>query len=152
MPTDIQTLKSLDLFGELTSEELNQIAPIIHPVKVSEGELLTQRGEPATAFYVVLKGNFIISFKDGRAFTLHERGDIIGWSTIVTPFRYTGTAVALTDGEALTLQGDDFLQVIQGESSIGDKIINKINPIIAERVPYFSRDKAPRELPRAEAE
>ncbi len=152
MPTDIQTLKSLDLFKELTSDELNLIAPIIHPVKVNEGELLTQRGEPATAFYVVLKGNFIISFKDGRAFTLHNRGDIIGWSTIVTPFRYTGTAVALTDGEVLTLQGDDFLQAIQGESSIGDKIMNKINPIIADRVPYFSRDKAPREIPRAKAE
>jgi CRP-like cAMP-binding protein len=142
MPTDIQTLKSLDLFGELTSEELQQVAAIIHPMRVSEGEILTQRGEPAQMFYVVLKGNFMISFKEGRAFTLHEQGDIIGWSTIVTPFRYTGTAVALTDGEVLTLQGDDFLQVIQGESSIGDKIMNKINPIIAERVPYFSRDRA----------
>ncbi len=152
MPTDIQTLKSLDLFEELTSEELTQIAPMIHPMKISEGELLTQRGEPATVFYVALKGNFIISFKDGQAFTLHNRGDIIGWSTIVTPFLYTGTAVALTDGEVLALNGDDFLQVIQGESSIGDKIMSKINPIIAERVPYFSRDKARRDLPPAETE
>ncbi len=143
MPTDIGTLRSLDLFSEFTEEELKALSPLIHRVRVTEGEILTQRGEPATNFYIVLSGNFMIAFNNERAFTLHRRGDIIGWSTIVTPFRYTGNAVALTQGDALVLRGDEFLRLIQADSVIGDKIMNKINPIIAERVPYFSRDKAP---------
>ncbi len=140
MAIDTQTLKSLGLFSELDSEELDRTAKLIHPMRVMEGEVLALRREPAQMFYMIMKGNFMVSFKEGKAFTLHQRGDIMGWSTIVTPFRYTGTIVALTDGEVLAINGDEFKVFIQGDSSVGEKIMNRINPIIAERVPYFSRE------------
>jgi CRP-like cAMP-binding protein len=83
----------------------------------------------------------MLYFKEGRAMTLHKEGDIMGWSTIVTPFQYKGTAVALTDGEVLSMSGQEFLQLIQGNSSIGDKIMKKINKIIAERMPFITGPK-----------
>ncbi len=142
MPTDTKTLKSFSLFAELTEEELKTLAPVIHPMPVTEGEVLMRRRAPAENFFIVLKGNFMISFREGKSITLHDRGDIMGWSTIVTPFQYTGTGVALTDGEVLCLSGDEFLRIIQGDAALGEKIMKRINPIIAERVPYFSRESA----------
>ncbi len=141
MPTDIDTLRSLDLFSELGDTELETVAALFHPLWVKEGEILIRRGETASAFFIVMEGNFMISFKEGRAITLHRKGDVIGWSAVVTPFRYTGTAVALTDGRVLTMAGDEFSRLIQSDAALGDKIMNKLNPIIAERVPYFSRSE-----------
>ncbi len=141
MPTDIDTLRSLDLFSELGETELETITALFHPLWVKEGETLIRRGDTASAFFIVLEGNFMISFKEGRAITLHRKGDVMGWSAVVTPFRYTGTAVALTDGRVLTMAGDEFSRLIQSDSALGDKIMNKLNPIIAERVPYFSRSE-----------
>ena len=138
MSTDIQTLKSLDLFADLNFGELEQIAPLMHLMKVTEGEVLTRKGEPARTFFIILSGNFMLSFNEERSFTLHNKGNIIGLSTVVTPFRYTGTAVALTDGLVLLMQGQEFLRLIQSNSALGDKIMRKINKIVSERMPYMT--------------
>jgi CRP-like cAMP-binding protein len=136
MSTDIQTLKSLDLFADLNFGELEKIASLMHMMKVTEGEVLTRRGEPARTFFIVLSGNFMLSFKKERSFTLHNKGNIIGWSTVVTPFQYRGTAIALTDGLVLSMPGQEFLRLIQSDSTLGDKIMRKINKIVSERMPY----------------
>jgi len=138
MSTDIQTLESLDLFADLNFGELEQIAPLMHPMKVTEGEVLTRKGEIASTFFIILSGNFMLSFKEERSFTLHDKGDIIGLSTVVTPFRYTGTAVAFTDGMVLLMQGQEFLRLVQSNSALGDKIMRKINKIVSERMPYMT--------------
>ncbi len=138
MSADIQTLKSLDLFADLNFGELEQIAPLMHLMKVTEGEVLTRKGETARTFFIILSGNFMLSFKEERSFTLHNKGNIIGWSTVVTPFRYTGTAIALTDGLVLSMAGQEFLRLIQGDSALGDKIMRKINKIVSERMPYVT--------------
>jgi len=136
MSTDIQTLKSLDLFADLNFGELEKIAPLMHSMKIAEGEVLTRKGEPARTFFIVLSGNFMLSFKKDRSFTLHNKGNIIGWSTVVTPFQYRGTAIALTDGLVLSMPGQEFLRLIQSDSTLGDKIMRKINKIVSERMPY----------------
>ena len=136
MSTDIQTLKSLDLFAELNFGELEKIASSMHLMKVAEGEVLTRKGESARTFFIVLSGNFMLSFKKQRSFTLHNKGNIIGWSTVVTPFQYRGTAIALTDGLVLSMPGQEFLRLIQSDSTLGDKIMRKINKIVSERMPY----------------
>ena len=138
MSTDIQTLKSLDLFADLNFGELEQIAPLMHLMKVTEGEVLTRKGEPAGTFFIILSGNFMLSFNEERSFTLHNKGNIIGWSTVVTPFRYTGTAIALTDGLVLSMPGQEFLRLIQSNSALGEKIMRKINKIVSERMPYMT--------------
>jgi len=138
MSTDIQTLKSLDLFADLNFGELEQIAPLMHLMKVTEGEVLTRKGELARTFFIILSGNFMLSFKEERSFTLHNKGNIIGLSTVVSPFRYTGTAIALTDGLVLLMQGQEFLRLVQSNSAIGDKIMRKINKIVSERMPYMT--------------
>jgi len=80
----------------------------------------------------------MLSFKEERSFTLHNKGNIIGLSTVVTPFRYTATAVALTDGLVLLMQGQEFLRLVQSNSALGDKIMRKINKIVSERMPYMT--------------
>jgi CRP-like cAMP-binding protein len=138
MPVDTETLKSLDLFADLEHRELEQIAPLIHPVRITEGEEIMRRGDKAHSFHIILSGNFMVEFEEGRAMTLHSQGDIMGWSTVVTPFRYRGTAIALTAGEVLTMAGRDFLQLIQSNSALSDKLMKKINTVVAERKPLFS--------------
>lgn len=138
MPTDISTLESLGIFNELDSDELEELGSLFHSMRITEGEVLTRRGDPAHTFYIVLSGNYMIYFKGGKAFTLHDRGDMIGVATIITPFRYRGTTVALTDGEALTMAGDKFLELIQSNASLGDKLIQKLNAVIQQRAPMVN--------------
>ena len=135
MPPDIKILKTMDIFSDLSTDELAALSTFIHPMYVTEGEVLTQRQESAHTFFVVLKGNFLVSFKDDRGITLHNRGDILGWSSLVSPFRYTGTSVALTDGEVLTLASQDFQNLAASHPDTCENLLLKINNIVSKLLP-----------------
>ena len=138
MPTDISSLKSIPLFSGLESEELEKISALMHPMHVKEGETLTRRNDAAHTFFVALRGNFLLTFKEDRSFTLHKRGDFMGWSTVVTPFHYRGTTIALTDGEVLTMAGQDFQELLRANAALSSKIMKKINDIMSERMPFIT--------------
>jgi CRP-like cAMP-binding protein len=136
MPASLELLKTIEMFSTFTQEELEKIAPLVNPMKVMEGEILAKRGYRARTFFIVIKGNFMLSFENGKAITLHNTGDIMGWSTLITPFTYKGTVIALTDGEVLALPGQEFYLLLQSDSELSSKIMNEINSIIASRTPY----------------
>jgi CRP-like cAMP-binding protein len=138
------TLESIDLFDALEPEELKQVQAIAHPVQVAEAEILTRIGAPARTFFIVLSGNFMIAFKGGRAITLHDKGKIMGWSAVFTPFRYKGTTTALTEGEVVSIPGDKFLGLIQSNAALGNKIMNKISTIASERM-FFAQSADPQD-------
>jgi CRP-like cAMP-binding protein len=80
----------------------------------------------------------MIHFKGGKAFTLHGKGNVIGMSTMLEPFDYRGTTVALTDGEVLFVSGDKFNELIQGNARLGEVVMRRLNDVIAQRMPFFS--------------
>jgi CRP-like cAMP-binding protein len=137
MPVDITLLESLEFFADLDREYLGRFAASMNCLKVTEGETLTRMGDVAGAFFIVLDGNFMICFKNDRAVTIHEKGEIVGWSAAVAPFQYTGTTVALTEGEVLALDDADFLDMIRQDSGLGDVMMKKLGPTISTRASIF---------------
>jgi len=140
MTVDIGLIESLDIFAELKHAEIEQIASLMHKTTVTEGEVIARRGDSANTCFIVLSGNFMISFNKGRAITLHNKGDVMGCSAVVAPFNYTGTATALTNGEVLSMPGQDFLSLIKSDPALSDKIMKKINGIISYRSPFLTGD------------
>lgn len=137
MATDVQTLQSLELFKELNGDELEKIANLATPFRVQEGEVLTRRNDLAHTLYVVLSGNYMIYFRGGQAFTIHDRGEIIGMATLMTPFYYRGTTVALTEGEVLSIPGDKFQELVQSDSGLAETLMRKLSGLISHRLPFF---------------
>jgi len=141
MPVDTNILTTIDFLAELTPEEIQQINPLVSFEKVIEGEILTNRNSPAHTFYINLTGNFMLSYEDGRAITLHNKSDLMGLSAVLTPFHYTGTVTALTEGEVLSIPGQDFLRLVKENDLLGDKIMTKIHQLAAERAVFLSEPK-----------
>ncbi|MDM8538502.1 hypothetical protein QUF70_17235, partial [Desulfobacterales bacterium HSG17] len=87
---------------------------------------------------ITLSGNYMIHFKEDRAFTIHDKGNVVGMSTVITPFQFQSTTIALTDGEVLSIPGDKLLELIQGNSSLGDKIMHRLNDVAGQRAWYIN--------------
>ncbi len=136
MVTNIEKIKSINLFSNLKKEDMEQVISLMETNKVYEGEVFMQRGEPALTFYVVLSGNYMIHFAEEQSFTLHNQGDIIGWSSIITPFFNTATGTALTDGELLCLHGKKLYNLLKNNPDMHYIFMKKINKIIAEKMAY----------------
>lgn len=133
MSVQTSTLSEIELFAELEADELATLAPLFSLVKVTEGEALIRRNAPASTFYVVLSGDFMLVFEGDKAITLHGRGQIIGMSIVFSPLRYKSTGVALTDSEVLAIGGDDLLGLIQENAELGDKLLKQIHHKLSER-------------------
>ncbi len=136
MHFNLDKVQTIKLFEELSPEELDEIFPLLHPMRVIEGEQLFRQGDKAHTFFVVMTGNYMLYFDDGRAFTFHHQGDIFGWSTVISPFQYTASVVALTEGEILRIPGEEFFQLLQGNVSLGDKLMKKIDAIVSQRLAF----------------
>ncbi|MFY9705102.1 MAG: cyclic nucleotide-binding domain-containing protein [Desulfobacterales bacterium] len=141
MPVEVQTIETLAFFQGLSYVELEQFASLLKSRSVKKGEILLRQGTPAMTFFIILSGTFTVSLEKGRAYTLDKKGTVIGWSTVIAPFEYTGTAMAETDGEVLSISSNDFFQLIQSNNALGKKIIAKIDKIASERRALSLKEK-----------
>ncbi len=133
MPVEPQLLEQLSFFKDLKLEELEEFASLLSPLAVKKGDVVIQEGTPALTFYIIYKGRFKISSEQGPGMTIDQKGEIMGWSTVVAPFQYRGTVKAISDGELLYISSRDFMTMIQGNNELGEKVVRKINKVAAER-------------------
>jgi len=138
MPVDATILQPLGFFKDLSQSEIEEFASFLSPMAVKEGDIIIRKGTSALTFFVILSGSFEVSFEKDRSITLDKRGEIMGWSTVVYPFHYTGTVKAMTDGDLLCISSRDFFQLIQTNNVLGEKIMKKINKLATERRAVFS--------------
>jgi CRP-like cAMP-binding protein len=138
MPVDAQILQSLGFFKDMNQRELEDFASLLVARTVKKGEVIIRKDTPALTFFVILSGSFEVSFENGRSITIDKRGEIMGWSTVVYPFHYTGSVTAVTDGDVLSISSREFFQLIQANNVLGEKIMKKINKIAMIRRAAFS--------------
>lgn len=133
MPLDAKTLEGLDLLAGLRPEEIEQVRLIAATLKVIEGEVLTDREASARTLYINLTGNFLLSYEDGRATTLHARGTPMGLPSLLPPFRHTETTTALTVGEVLFVSGEALRQLLQESPELGARLLPRLHQAAAQR-------------------
>lgn len=130
---DTGRIKQLQIFKDLSPEEWAEIYPLLDHIHVIEGEQLVREGERARSLFIILRGHFMIYYRDGRAITVNQRGDIIGWSSVISPFQYTANVTALTNAELLCISNEKLVEMVQGNAALGTKLIKKINEFIHTR-------------------
>lgn len=133
MPVDFQVIEPLDLFQGLKLEEVEEVAALLNHKDVKAGEVIIRKGTPALTFYIILSGAFEVSSDTGLSITVDQKGEIMGWSTVVAPFEYTGTVKALENGNLLYISSQDFVQLIQSNNELGEKLMKKIQVVATER-------------------
>ncbi|MBU0993481.1 MAG: cyclic nucleotide-binding domain-containing protein [Proteobacteria bacterium] len=138
MLREIEILKSMALFSTLDPDELEKIAGLLHPLKINKGQVLTEEGDVARDFFIILSGKYKISSKTGHEIILRHTGDFIGWATIIAGPKYLGTGVALAQGEVLKLSGQDFMRLLQSDADLGNKIMKKGSDLASSGKPFVN--------------
>jgi len=134
----VHELRKYDIFLDLDPSELAALARIADVVHASEGETIIKEGQPASTFYVMDQGNLMVAFNDGRALTLHGRGEVVGWSAIIHPTHYTGDVICLTDCSFISFPGSELLRLIQSNVAMGTKIMRMVSGRVANRIPFLA--------------
>lgn len=130
----IDRLRKVDILQGLLEEELQSIAPFFEEEDVAAGKTLCKEGGSAERLYVLEQGRVSISSKKSGQYDIDTHGKIVGWSFLVPPFLYTGSAITVTPYKVLVIKSPDFYYVLHKEPKMGMKVINNLAQVIASRL------------------
>jgi CRP/FNR family transcriptional regulator, cyclic AMP receptor protein len=104
---------------------------------VRPGEFLFHEGEAADRFYVVRSGRVAIQMRlptEGVVLDTAREGDVVGWSWLVPPYRWTfdarateGTSVIAFDGACLRAKCDE-------DPGLGYALLQRVVQVMSARL------------------
>ena len=110
----LEFLSRIDLFADLTIEEVFDIIDAIHALTCREGETVFEQDDPGDAAYIVESGELGV-FKDGEGCTVRVAtlgaGAVFGELALLDGARRSATVRALTDCHLLRLDRVEFDQL-----------------------------------------
>lgn len=134
MFNEINILRTMPIFKNIEIGKLEKIFNLLHLVKVKKGDVLIKEDDIARNFYILLSGQYKITFKNGKHITLDKKGEFLGWATIIAAPKYLGTGVALTDGDAFKLTRQDFMDLLISDAEIGNQIMANGSELAAKHL------------------
>lgn len=114
-------LNQISLFQKLTPEAQLKLQDVCGETILNRGEILFRQGEPATHFYVVLKGEIQISKKiDNREIVIasYDQDTFFGEVPILAGTDHLASSKAISDTHLYLFSEDDFWRMLLNFPSI----------------------------------
>ena len=136
-------LERVELFDNLTSEDVRQLLPACDELTVSAGQVVFEAGTVELALYVVLEGTAEVDLEPPRA---QERivaelspGSVFGESSFFHTSPHSATVKARTDVRLLRLNRQLFDNLVQSGNLAALRIAANAAKILAARLQQADR-------------
>lgn len=139
-------LKNSFLFKDLSPNEMEFLAHIVHVRHFEPGEKIFRQGDPGVGMYLIFNGSVDIIMHDPSFepksseaqeifITRLEKGDFFGeLSLIEDPSYRSATAISINKTTLIGFFKPDLLQVIQRNPITGNKISLRLAEILGKRL------------------
>jgi CRP-like cAMP-binding protein/small-conductance mechanosensitive channel len=123
----IKTLRKVELFGQMTDDELRKIAERLRYSPFARGNVITKQGDDRSHWlYIIVSGyaEVYLEMPDGgrRVLSTLQQGHFFGEMGLMTGAPRAASVVAKTDVECYRLDKDVFEEIIHERPSIADEI------------------------------
>jgi CRP-like cAMP-binding protein len=109
-------IKQIELFKNLTDDELEEMAPYVIKEAHKKKEAIFSEGESPEWFYIVLSGKVKITklSHEGKELILEiiSPHDIFGGVAVIRGFAYPANAIAMEDSEVLKLSRKNLMRLV----------------------------------------
>lgn len=123
----VKTLRRVELFKQMTDDELNKLAARLKYAPFAKGNVITKQGAPAQHWlFVIINGETEVYIEapngEKRRLNVLTKGDFFGEMSLMTGAPRMASVIALTDVECYRLDKDAFEEIIQARPSIADEV------------------------------
>jgi CRP-like cAMP-binding protein len=129
-------IKEMDLFKDLDFKVMEEIADTAcTEVTYDKGTVIFSEGDSANALFFLYEG--IVDLKVGgekTVYSLTEKSDIFGWSSLVANENYTATAIANTDILAIKIDARKLDRVFNANPLFGLEIYRRLSAVFNKRL------------------
>ncbi len=141
--TSRQVFKECTVFASLGDADLDRIAGLAQPSDWEAGVTLFGEGSSAKELFVLEKGKVALQMHLGggqpqrtRRVTVDvvTKGDVVGWSAVVEPYKYNFTAVCLEPTRLLGIDGSKLRGLLKDDHRIGYEVLSRLIQVVASRL------------------
>ena len=137
--TTIDDLSSAHpFFAGLDLDLLQRLAACSRPVEFPAQAAILRAGSPADRLYAITKGRVAVGVRvPGRGLQVIETlqaGDILGWSWLFEPYRWTFDAVAVKPVRAIEVGTTCIRSVLDADPVAASAVYRSIGAVMAERL------------------
>lgn len=131
-------LKEHPFFRDFQPDALALMAGCARNERFEAGSTIFREGSPADHFYIVRRGDVAVEVgMPGRGRvtlqTLHD-GEILGWSWLVPPYKWSFDARALSLVRAVSLDAACLRRKMEENHELGYRLLQRFVPVMAERL------------------
>jgi CRP-like cAMP-binding protein len=134
----LETLRKSDVFSGLPDEELMIIAKMAHEETYEPGVQIFNENDAAKHLYIVVEGRVVImiDIARGRQAVIDTvtRGGSFGWSALVPPYIFTGTAQAVDRVRLIAVPGDELKGLCKVNCAMCYTIMERLATIVSRRL------------------
>jgi CRP-like cAMP-binding protein len=138
MTTMEELLGSHPFFAGLGPGAIQLIAGCASNVHFAAGDLIFKEGEAASRFYVIRHGRIALEIHSPARGPLvidtMDEGEVLGWSWLVSPYRYFGDARAVTPVSATTLDGACLRGKCEADPELGYQLLKRVTDVMYQRL------------------
>lgn len=122
----IKTLRRVELFAQMTDEELSALAERLKYAQFAKGNIISRQGAVAHWLYIIINGEAEVyietSSGDRRTVNVLTKGSFFGEMGMMTGAPRTASVIARTDVECYRLDKDAFAGIMQARPSLAEEI------------------------------
>jgi CRP/FNR family cyclic AMP-dependent transcriptional regulator len=129
-----EKVKKGALFQGLSEGEIQQVLSIGDSRIYEPGDVVFKEGDEAVHIYIVEQGKLAVRTPEGKTAYVASDGDVLGWSSLMLPYRRTASAAAAEKSRVIVLDQARLQEFCAQQPSIGYKITQNVGRIMAARI------------------
>jgi CRP-like cAMP-binding protein len=146
-PSAESFIANLPLFKELSAEQRSRIAERTRPLRVSRGETLFRRGDPAAGTYIVAYGQVKLSFVSPtgveKVIEILDQGQSFGEAVMFLEVPHVVTAQTLADSLLLLVPKEAVFEGIERDPGFARRMLaglsRRLHQLVADVESYSTR-------------
>jgi len=131
-------LRAHSILRALSEPQLAVVAANAATRRVAAGEVLFRQGDRATRFYMVRDGSIRVGVPaiNGPALDVQQlgSGEVLGWSWLIPPYRWTFEAQAVRDSTLVEFDGEALLRACEQDPVLGYAVMKIFAELMSARL------------------
>jgi len=134
--TDI--LRQHPFLAGLSESHMQVLVGCASNVRFAEGAPLIHEGEVANKFYLVRTGRIALETDVNARGKIRIQtvgpGDVLGWSWLISPYRWHFNALAVADVRAVALDGECLRKKCEDDHDFGYEMLSRFSQVMERRL------------------
>jgi aspartate ammonia-lyase len=131
-------LLNFEMFRDLTEDERFEIIDLLDTKKYTKGEYLFEQNAERKRLFLIYKGDVELQrlnhLGQYDTLTYYHKNDFLGEGALMDNYPHSTAAKSITDSTILTLNRDDFYDLMRKNTNLIVKLISTISRIISRRM------------------